>query len=96
MKGYVIADLEVHDPEGMSEYSKQVPSVVEAYGGRYLVRGGNVETREGDWTPNRFVVLEFDSPEQARAWYESDDYRDLKEQRLRCSRGSLVIAEGAQ
>ena len=95
MKGYVIGDVEVHDPEAYEEYRRQVPATLEAYGGRFLVRGGKHETLEGDWRPKRLVVLEFDSPEQARAWWESEEYREPKALRQRLSTGSLILVEGA-
>jgi uncharacterized protein (DUF1330 family) len=95
MKGYIVADVDVHDPEGYQEYRQQVPAIVEAYGGRFLIRGGAAEILEGDWQPKRLVVLEFDSPEQARAWYESEEYREPKALRQQHSTGSLVLVEGA-
>jgi uncharacterized protein (DUF1330 family) len=94
VKGYVIADVDVRDPETYQEYRAQVPATLEPYGGRFLVRGGANEVLEGEWRPHRLVVLEFDSPEQARAWYESEEYRAPKELRQRVSVGNLVLVEG--
>ena len=95
MRGYVIADVDVLDDEAYAEYRKQVPATLELYGGRFLVRAGAWEALEGDWSPRRLVVLEFDSPEQARAWYESEEYRGPKELRQRASNGNLLLVEGA-
>ena len=67
MPAYFIVDNEVTDPRGFEEYRKRVPGTVERYGGRFLVRGGQVQTREGDWKPKRVVVTQFPSIEQARA-----------------------------
>ncbi|HEY7366634.1 MAG TPA: DUF1330 domain-containing protein [Methylomirabilota bacterium] len=64
------------------------------YGGKFLVRGGQVQTLEGDWKPKRIVVTEFPSIEQARRWYDSEEYRVLKALRLRTARGSVVLVEG--
>jgi uncharacterized protein (DUF1330 family) len=94
MKGYIIAQIEVHDPEQYADYRAAVPATIEAYGGRFLVRGGEAEVLEGDWQPSRIVVLEFDSPEQARAWYESEEYREPMALRQRTSKGSLVLVPG--
>jgi uncharacterized protein (DUF1330 family) len=58
------------------------------------VRGGQVQTLEGDWKPKRVVVTEFPSVEQARRWYASEEYRALKALRLRTARGSVVLVEG--
>ncbi len=74
MAGYVIADVDVHDPEGYKEYTALVPATLEPFGGRFAVRGGAYEVLEGSWRPRRLVVLEFPSVERARAWYESAEY----------------------
>jgi uncharacterized protein (DUF1330 family) len=94
MPAYFIVDSEVSDPAGFEEYRKQVPATVEKYGGKFLVRGGQMQTLEGDWTPKRIVVTEFPSIEQARRWYDSEEYRALKALRLRAARGSVVLVEG--
>jgi uncharacterized protein (DUF1330 family) len=95
MKGYIIAEVDVHDPEQYEGYKAAVPGSLEPYGGRFVVRGGETETLEGDWDPKRIVVLEFDSPGQARAWYESEEYREPKALRQRTSTASLILVEGA-
>jgi uncharacterized protein (DUF1330 family) len=59
MAADVIADIAVADPDAYEEYRRQVPAVIEKYGGRYLVRGGASEVFEGDWQPNRLILLEF-------------------------------------
>lgn len=94
MPAYVIADVEITDPAGFEEYRRQVPATIEKYGGRFLVRGGQHETLEGDWRPHRLVVLEFPSLEAARRWYDSPEYREPKALRLKTSRGRVVLVEG--
>ena len=94
MPAYFIVDNEVTDPAGFEEYRKQVPATVEQYGGRFLVRGGQIQTLEGDWKPKRIVVTEFPSVEQARRWYDSQEYHALKALRSRSARGSVVLVEG--
>ena len=94
MAAYVIAEVEVVDPAGYDEYRKGVPATIAAYGGRFLVRGGAVETREGGWAPKRIVVLEFESVARARAWYESPEYRPLLQLRERAAKSRLIIVEG--
>jgi uncharacterized protein (DUF1330 family) len=95
MAAYVIGEIEVTDPATYEEYRRQVMAVVTKYGGKFLVRGGRVETLEGGWTPRRFVALEFPSMEQAQKWYRSPEYAPLIELRKRASRGKLIIVEGA-
>jgi uncharacterized protein (DUF1330 family) len=94
MPAYVIAEVDVTDPAGFEEYRKQVPATVAKYGGRFLVRGGSLETVEGDWRPKRLVVAEFPSLEQARRWYDSPEYKDPKALRLRTSKSKILLVEG--
>ena len=94
MPAYFIVDNEVADPVGFEEYRKEVPVTVEKYGGKFLVRGGQVQMLGGDWKPKRIVVTEFPSIENARRWYDSEEYRALKALRLRTARGSVVLVEG--
>ncbi|MCC7274013.1 MAG: DUF1330 domain-containing protein [Alphaproteobacteria bacterium] len=96
MKGYVIASVEVQDPALYETYRSQVLATVEKHGGRFVVRGGRVEQKEGAWRPGRIVVLEFPSFAAARGWYESPDYTPLAALRGRAARTDiLLIAEGA-
>ena len=94
MAGYMIADVNVTDPEGFEEYRKLVSATIEAYGGRYVVRGGATETIEGDWNPSRLVIIEFDSVEQAKAWYHSDEYAGPKGMRHKAATTNAIFAEG--
>ena len=96
MPAYVIVDVTVTDPVAMEEYRKQVPATLAKYGGRFIVRGGAHQTIEGDWKPNRLVVLEFPSMEQARRWYDCEEYREPKALRLQAGRATLVMVEGIQ
>src|SRR3954447_6861006 len=94
MPAYVIANVRVKDPELYKQYVAGVPAVIGRFGGRYLARGGAVEVREGSWSPDRLVVLEFPDAGAARAWYESDDYQQLLAIRERAAESELVITEG--
>jgi len=96
MAAYVIADLEVTDPARFAEYRQRVPATLAAYGGRFLVRGGEHDVAEGSWRPRRLVVLEFPSLAQARRWYESEEYREPKALRLAASNTNLVFVDGVQ
>ena len=92
---YLVGDIEVTDPEKYSTYASGVPETVAAYGGKYLVRGVSGEVLEGMWHPTRLVVLEFESMERAKAWYDSPEYADLKKIRQSASIGNLIFADGA-
>jgi len=71
-----------------------VPATIAQYGGRYLVRGGATETKEGDWSPRRLIVLEFPSLARAHEWFASPEYAPLIALRKRTARTRLVFAEG--
>ncbi len=94
MPGYVVAEVDITDPAAYEEYRKRVPATVEKYGGKYLVRGGAIETKEGGWAPSRFVVIEFSSVDQARRWYDSPEYRPAREIRQRAAKSKVIIAAG--
>lgn len=94
MPGYVIGNINVTDPDAFEEYRGMVPATIAAYGGKYLVRGGVADVVEGDWNPNRLVVLEFESVERAREWYNSPEYTPAKAVRLKASTGDLLFVEG--
>jgi uncharacterized protein (DUF1330 family) len=94
MPTYVIANVRVTDPELYREYAAGTPASIARFGGRFLVRGGAAEVREGSWSPHRVVVIEFPDGDAARAWYESDEYRALLEIRQRAAETELVFVEG--
>jgi len=94
MAAYVIVNITVTNPERYAEYVKVVPATIAKYGGRYLARGGRVEVLEGTYTPRRFVVLEFDSIERARAWWESDDYSGPMMLRRSVAIADIILVEG--
>ena len=96
MAAYFIVDVDVHDQQGIEAYRKGVPATVAKHGGRFLVRGGAWSRLEGQWEPKRLVILEFPSMEQAKRWYESDDYRGLKALRLKTARTDVILVEGAE
>ena len=94
MPSYVIADVEVTDPTKFQEYSYQVPSTVEMYGGKYLVRGGDTERAEGSWEPKRMVVIKFEDMEQLKRWYHSQEYSDPMQLRHHSANSSVLFVEG--
>jgi uncharacterized protein (DUF1330 family) len=94
-KAYVIADIEVTDPDAYGRYRDLAGPTVEAYGGRYLVRGGPTEVVEGDWQPHRMVVVEFDDVDSARRWYDSPGYTEAREVRRSAASSSFILVEGA-
>jgi uncharacterized protein (DUF1330 family) len=95
MPAYVIASVtDARDAAKLAEYRRRNTGVVAAHGGRFLVRGGAQETLEGDWAPVRLVVMEFPDAAAARAWYESDEYAQLRDLRQSASDTDIVLVEG--
>lgn len=95
MAAYVIAEVNVTDPKLYEDYKKLVPATVEKYGGRFAVRGGTLETKEGGWNPARLVLLEFPTMEQARKWYHSPEYAPALAIRLKAANAKVILVEGA-
>jgi uncharacterized protein (DUF1330 family) len=94
MSAYVIAEVNVTDPDLFAEYRKLVPATLEKYGGRFAVRGGATESKEGGWSPARIVVLEFPSMDKARKWYHSPEYAGPLAMRLKSASTKLILVEG--
>jgi len=95
MPAYLIAEVDVADTAAYEEYKKLTPGAVAAYGGKFIVRGGTVDSKEGGWKPARLIVVEFASMEQARKFYDSPEYAPALAIRLKAAKSRLVLVEGA-
>ena len=91
---YLVVDATITDPERILRYRELAEVAVGRYGGRYLVRGGEVQTLEGDWKPERVVIVEFGSAEQVRRFYDSPEYRAAREAREGAARFDMLLVEG--
>lgn len=94
MAAYMIVDLDITDPEGFREYQQRVGATIEQFGGKYLVRGGTHETLEGDWPLHRLVILEFESMEQVRRWYDSVEYAAISHIRHQTAHTQMILVQG--
>ncbi len=94
MSAYLIADVEITDPVPYEEYRSQVMPTVTKHGGRFIVRGGAVETLEGSWKPGRFVIIEFPSMDALKRWYNSPEYDRLKKIRQRSAKSKVLAVQG--
>jgi uncharacterized protein (DUF1330 family) len=90
---YVIVEIDIIDPAGYDEYKKLAGATVEKYGGKYIVRGGTVETLEGDWDPKRIVVLQFGSMQRAKDWLNCEEYREPRKMRHRTAKTKMIVVE---
>jgi uncharacterized protein (DUF1330 family) len=91
---YVVTEIEVIDKDRYDAYKQMVAPSIAAYGGKFLVRGGATETLEGTWSPQRFVIVEFASRAQAKAWWGSPQYAEAKALRQATARTQMIVAEG--
>ncbi|HEU4647170.1 MAG TPA: DUF1330 domain-containing protein [Burkholderiales bacterium] len=94
MSAYIVADIDITDPEAYEQYKPLASAAIEKYGARPLARGGDVETAEGDWKPKRFVILEFPSMEQLRKFYDSPEYVKARTIRQQASKSNLIFVKG--
>ena len=94
MPAYLIADITLHDSDRYKDYIENVPALIEKHGGVYRVRGGDAQTLEGDWSPQRVIVLEFPDREAALAFYNDPDYEPYKRLRQSISDSRLIVADG--
>ncbi|MDM7463586.1 DUF1330 domain-containing protein [Tepidimonas taiwanensis] len=92
--GYIIAWVDVTDPQQYEEYKRWSSAAIQAHGAEICVRGGRVETLEGDWQPGRIVVLKFPSFQAARAFHDSPEYRRAREARTGAAVMRMICVEG--
>jgi len=95
MPAYVIGDVRTAwDAEALGEYRRRNTDAVARHGGRFIVRGGEIELLEGEWDTRRVIVIEFPDTAAARGWYESEDYAPLKTLRQSASDTNIILVEG--
>ena len=94
MKAYIILDIEIHDSNAFQVYASEIPAFVKKHSGRYLVLGGEAETVEGNWKPQRLVVIEFPSKENAQEFLNDSDAQVLFAVRHNSTTSKLVLVEG--
>ena len=94
MTAFVIVEMTVTDPVRIEDYRKLARASVAQYGGRFIVRGGRSETLDGDWRPQRLVVLEFPGLDEAKRWHASPEYKAACQIRDRAANTRMVVVEG--
>jgi uncharacterized protein (DUF1330 family) len=96
MSAYLIANINVKDPDAYQAYRSRTPQIIAHHGGRFIVRGGAVHVLEGEPEVHRLVVIEFPDVDAAQAFYQSEEYQQIIPLRTNASVGSLMIVEGAE
>lgn len=94
MAAYIVVDVTRTDPERAARYSAISGPSVERHGGRFLARGGEIHVLEGDWEPERIVVIEFPSVDAARAWFGSADYLEARSVREGAGTWRMIVVTG--
>jgi uncharacterized protein (DUF1330 family) len=94
MSAYIVSRVRIVSAEAMQRYMKEAPATVAAFGGRYLVRGNDVQALEGTWEHERMVIVEFPDKDAALAWYHSDVYRPLRDLRQVSASAVILLADG--
>ena len=94
MAAYLIVQVTVTDPDRFADYRAAVPAVIANYGGRYIIRGGDVEAFEGSHDGRRLVIVEFPSMDRARAFWQSPEYREVRRLREGAAIMDVVAVEG--
>jgi uncharacterized protein (DUF1330 family) len=95
MKAYLVLDFSVTNVRGFMPYIDAIPAFIDKHGGRYIVRGAEPMVMEGDWAPERMVILEFPSTENARAFLNDPDAQPLFRVRHTTTDSKLVLVEGS-
>lgn len=95
MSAYIIAQVDVTDPEQYAQYKELSSQAIAAHGAEVCVRGGSVEVLEGDWVPTRVVVLRFPDMAAARAFYDSAEYRRARQARAGAATMRMIVVQGA-
>ena len=96
MKAYLVLDFSVHDLEGFRPYIANVPAYISKHGGKYIVRGAEPTTIEGDWSPKRMVVLEFPTRQNAENFLADPEFQELAKIRHKTTTSKLVLVDGAE
>ena len=94
MPAYLIARVNVTDPQKYKNYTALSPAAIAAFGGKFLARGGETDTLEGDKETNRMVIVEFESMDIARQFYNSELYSAARREREGAAEGQFIIVEG--
>jgi len=94
MSGYAIFNINVKNPENYKEYVEKVKPTAEKYDGEYIVRGGDNTVVEGSWQHPRTVVIKFPTYEKALEWYNSEEYKPIKQIRLDNAESNGMIIKG--
>ena len=93
MSAFVIAEINIKDPEKYNSYKELTPATVSAFGGKFVLRGKPVKVLEGEFKYQRLIMLEFPSKEKAEAWYNSEEYQHAISLRDDAATANFLLVE---
>ena len=96
MKAYLVLDFSIRDLEGFRPYIANVPAYIDKHGGKYIVRGAEPKTIEGDWSPERMVIIEFPTRQNAEQFLNDPEFQELAKIRHRTTISKLVLVDGSE
>jgi uncharacterized protein (DUF1330 family) len=94
MKAYLVLDLSVHDFGGFRKYIAEIPAFIAKHSGKYIVQGVQPTIIEGDWKPERMVIIEFPERAKAEAFLGDSELKDLFKVRHSTTTSKLVLVDG--
>jgi uncharacterized protein (DUF1330 family) len=95
MVAYYIGSHLITDAAIFDDYLRQAIPLIERFGGRYLTCAGTHDILEGEWRPNRVVIIEFPSKAAIKAWYQCGEYQPLIALRRSAARDLMIALDGA-
>ena len=94
MPGYFMGTVHaIKDGEAFGAYQQVALPTIEKFGGKPLFFSTNIEAADGDWAPMGIIVVEFESSEQSRKWYNSAEYQAVIGQRLDSTDSNTVFMD---
>lgn len=94
MSAYIVATVSISDPETYKQYTAKTPALIARHGGKFIARGNDVDTLEGDVFKDRMVIIEFPSRQALQNWYNDPEYQEALLIRQSASQGRVLAVEG--
>lgn len=94
MSAYIVGTVSINDPETYKNYTARTPALIAKHGGKFIVRGGKVDTLEGEAFNGRMVIIEFPSNQALQDWYNDPEYQEALLIRQSASQGRVLAVEG--
>ncbi len=94
MSAYFVLQIEWASDEARKSYVQRLGNMIEKHGGEFIIASREYRVVEGAWKPGLFIVIKFPTMQGLLGWYDSEEYRPVRELRLERSHSDAVIVEG--